>query len=95
MADDFQAMRVRVSGRVQGVSFREWTRRQADLLDVSGWVRNEPDGSVVALLAGTESAVSAMIERLWEGPVLAVVTDVKAEPVGTDERPAGFRVLHS
>jgi acylphosphatase len=47
-----RAALVRISGRVQGVSFRFWTRQEAERLNLNGWVRNEPDGSVQALVAG-------------------------------------------
>ena len=46
------AVRVRITGRVQGVYFRGWTRDEAARLGLDGWVRNEADGSVTALIAG-------------------------------------------
>ncbi|NRB17607.1 MAG: acylphosphatase [Rhodobacteraceae bacterium] len=46
------ALRARITGRVQGVTFRAWTRSEAEQRGLSGWVRNEPDGSVRALLIG-------------------------------------------
>src|SRR6185312_14303828 len=66
-----------IRGRVQGVSFRAWTLREAERHALTGWVRNNPDGSVSALLAGSEPAVAAMLERLWVGPAGAVVSDVE------------------
>ena len=74
---------VRVTGRVQGVFFRAWTRQQADELGVSGWARNCRDGSVEAHLAGEDRAVVQLIERLHDGPPSAVVSKVEvsdAEP---------------
>jgi acylphosphatase len=74
---------VRVTGRVQGVFFRAWTKQQAEELGVSGWVRNCADGAVEAHLAGEESAVAALLERIHDGPPSAVVSDVdvrEAEP---------------
>jgi acylphosphatase len=81
-----------VTGRVQGVSFRWWTRIEAEKLRLDGWVRNEDDGSVTALISGVEPAVSTMIERLWSGPPGAMVSDVSFEE--TDHRGAasGFRI---
>jgi acylphosphatase len=70
---------VRVSGRVQGVWFRAWTREQAAELGVTGWVRNAPDGSVEGHLAGEEAAVATLIERLHDGPPSAVVSQVMVE----------------
>ena len=64
---------VRVTGRVQGVFFRGWTKEQADSLGVAGWVRNQPDGSVEAQLSGDEQAVIQLIERMRRGPAGAHV----------------------
>lgn len=67
---------VRVFGRVQGVFFRGWTQRQAVDLGVTGWVRNCPDGSVEAHLAGEEAAVDRLLDRLRAGPPAAAVDRV-------------------
>lgn len=70
--------RVLVSGIVQGVGFRAWAQRQAQRLEVSGWVRNRDDGNVELLLEGGEEAVSEMITLLHEGPRAAMVDRVDA-----------------
>jgi len=70
------ARHVSVTGRVQGVFFRGWTRDQANALGVTGWVRNCPDGRVDMHIEGEESAVQQLIERLHRGPPDAVVEDV-------------------
>ena len=70
---------VHVTGLVQGVFFRAWTQGQARELGISGWVRNRPDGSVEAHLAGEEDDVVRMIERLRCGPSNARVEDVTVE----------------
>ncbi|TIP82386.1 MAG: acylphosphatase, partial [Mesorhizobium sp.] len=67
MEDGRKAVRVRLRGRVQGVSFRVWTRTEAERLGLSGWVRNEEDGSVTALIVGADGAVSTMLDRFWKG----------------------------
>ena len=72
------ARRVRVSGRVQGVFFRAWTRDEARSLGVCGWVRNCPDGSVEAHLEGEDAAVSELLRRMRHGPPHARVTGVQA-----------------
>ncbi len=87
-----RAVLVRISGRVQGVSFRFWTRQEAERLNLNGWVRNEPDGSVQALVAGPDGAVAMMLERLWEGPSGAVVADVRAETADIASVSTGFRI---
>lgn len=84
---------VRVVGRVQSVGFRYWTQREAAALLLRGWVRNEPDGTVSAALAGSEQAVNEMLRRLHDGPPGAAVTSVTARPVDLDAGLAGFRIL--
>lgn len=68
-----------VSGRVQGVSFRQYTSEQAERLDLAGWVRNLDDGRVELLFEGEEAAVSALAAWLEKGPTLAKVTTVELE----------------
>lgn len=60
-------IRVRITGRVQGVWYRGWAIGQARQLGLSGWVRNRQDGSVEAVLHGPELAVRTMVERCREG----------------------------
>jgi acylphosphatase len=82
---------VRVTGRVQGVGFRYWTEREALKRGLEGWVRNQPDGSVKAVIAGGEEAVSAMLEAFMRGPDAAIVKDVIWEPA-EDEGFDSFRI---
>jgi acylphosphatase len=84
------AVRLRISGRVQGVAYRAWAERQASLLFLSGWVRNRRDGSVEAVLSGPEEAVLEMIERCRRGPPLARVAAVSQE-IETAPVAPGFR----
>jgi acylphosphatase len=60
--------RVVVRGHVQGVFFRETTRRRAQALGVAGWVANKPDGSVEAVLEGEREPVEAVVAFVREGP---------------------------
>ncbi|MCC5987456.1 MAG: acylphosphatase [Pararhodobacter sp.] len=85
------ARHVHVTGRVQGVWFRAWTREQAQALGVSGWVRNRPDGSVEALVAGPAEAVEALVAALHEGPPPAKVKNVLVTEAETPPEP-GFRI---
>ncbi|MEM1129791.1 MAG: acylphosphatase [Pseudomonadota bacterium] len=71
---------VRVSGRVQGVFFRAWTQQRAQELGLQGWVRNQPDGTVLALLAGPDDRVQDMIVELRRGPPMARVEGVASRP---------------
>ncbi|CDX18930.1 Acylphosphatase [Mesorhizobium sp. ORS 3324] len=92
MSERKRAVRARILGTVQGVSYRVWTHREAIRLGVTGWVRNEPDGSVTALIAGADAAVDAMIERLWQGPRGALVSAVDVEEAA-DDAPADFSIV--
>ena len=65
-----------VSGKVQGVFFRQTTQRQAQRLGVKGWVRNLPGGCVEAIFEGEESAVKALVDYCHRGPVDAKVENV-------------------
>lgn len=83
--------RVVVSGRVQGVWFRESCRHEAGRLGVAGWVRNNRDGTVEAVFEGSQEAVDEMVGWCRIGPPRAVVERIDAdfqEPRGEP----GFRV---
>ena len=62
------------------------------MLGVTGWVRNERDGSVTALIAGPKGKVSQMVEALWEGPGAASVSYVATEEAELPEAPSRFTV---
>jgi DNA ligase D-like protein (predicted 3'-phosphoesterase) len=76
-----RALRAVIAGSVQGVGFREGTRRRARKLGVLGWVRNEDDGTVIVHAEGEPAAVEALREFLGEGPPGAAVCDVAVEEV--------------
>jgi acylphosphatase len=66
-----------VEGYVQGVGYREFTRRAALRLGVAGWVRNRSDGAVEALVRGSQAAVEALIADMRVGPRFAVVDELR------------------
>jgi len=68
-----------VSGRVQGVFFRDWTRRKAKELEIFGWVRNLNDGRVEAVFEGEKEKIEKMIELTKKGPILAKVNKLEIE----------------
>ena len=67
---------VLVSGKVQGVFFRQKTQRQAQSFGVTGWVRNLPDGRVEAVFEGEENKVNALVDYCYRGPSFAIVENV-------------------
>ncbi len=71
------ARHLSISGRVQGVFFRAWSREQADELGVRGWIHNRPDGHVEAHVEGEQARVEQMIDRLRGGPPDARVEKVR------------------
>jgi acylphosphatase len=68
-----------VSGKVQGVFFRQGTQQQARAVGVKGWVRNLPNGDVECLLCGEAEIVEKLCVWLHQGPPAAKVTQVKME----------------
>ena len=85
--------RLGITGRVQGVGYRDWAMATAQRLGLKGWVRNRADGSVEALVVGDDDTVGKMIEACRRGPTLAKVDAVDVEPVDLDVLPSGFTRL--
>lgn len=69
-----------VSGKVQGVGFRQHTAEQAERLDLDGWVKNLPDGQVEVLLEGEEEQVQELVAWLEQGPPRASVDALELSP---------------
>ncbi len=84
------ARRLVISGRVQGIGFRDWMIAQARALGISGWVRNRRDGSVEALIDGDEAAVEELLRACRLGPRSAVVTRIEEDLADPPDQP-GFR----
>lgn len=79
-----------IEGRVQGVFFRESTRREAERLNLTGSAVNLDDGSVEVIACGAESDLESLEAWLWKGPPAADVTGVISEETGGPP-PVGFR----
>jgi len=78
-------LRLEVSGDVQGVGFRWFARETARRLDLAGWVRNRPDGSVEIAIEGEDVRVEQFIGHLARGPTGAQVADVARRPLDDGE----------
>ena len=81
-----------VTGRVQGVWYRQSTKEQAEFHGVNGWVRNLPDGRVEVMLVGEANAVRQLEAWLSVGPELARVADVEVQAVPSPESFESFEV---
>ena len=92
MSEERRTVRVRVFGMVQGVYFRGWTKAEAERLVLNGWVRNEDDGSVAAVLSGTPPSVEEMLVLLHRGPPAARVDRVDVEDIGLAAPILGFGI---
>lgn len=77
--------KIQVFGRVQGVYFRVYTKKKADDLGLCGWVRNEPDGSVVVEVQGDRSDVDDFVKWCHKGPPMARVDRVVVKNKETTE----------
>jgi len=83
-----------VEGLVQGVSFRDYTRRQAFILHLTGWVRNLSDGSVEAMLCGDDSNITRMLDWLRQGSPRSRVDNLSIRQVEATERFATFEIRY-
>jgi acylphosphatase len=79
MSEEDVRATIRVRGLVQGVYFRAHTRQTASRLELRGWVRNEPDGSVSAVAEGPRSRVEQLIGWCRQGPPAARVDDLELD----------------
>ncbi len=84
--------RLKITGVVQGVGYRAWAKRLADMLNVSGYVRNMPDGSVEMVVCADDKIINVMINAAKKGPAASVVKGV--EVFDTDFKPEkeGFEI---
>lgn len=74
-----------ISGRVQGVFYRDSTKTKARELGVTGWVRNVQDGRVEAVVCGDDSQIDLLAEWLWQGPPAAKVEKIESEQIEWEE----------
>lgn len=83
-----KSLHLLISGRVQGVGFRDWLVREAAQLGLTGWVRNRGDDQVEAIISGPDASVDHCAGRCWHGPTSARVSHIEisatAPPDGLD-----------
>lgn len=76
---------LKIEGRVQGIGYRRWAVSKAlEIGGISGWVRNEDDGSVEILMSGQDDVINAMIQACYKGPMFARVDKISFLPSVTN-----------
>ncbi len=85
---------VRVEGRVQGVFFRDFTRREAQARSLNGWVKNMPNGAVEAVFSGNKQDIESMVSWLHEGSPHAMVTAVEVNRIDHSESFPDFQIRY-
>jgi acylphosphatase len=89
-----ERLSARVTGRVQGVNFRNFTKTKARGLDLTGWVENEGDGSVRVEAEGPRDALDDLLDALRNGSRMAEVEDISADWGDADGSFDSFEVRH-
>jgi acylphosphatase len=84
------ARHLSICGKVQGVSYRDWTLDTATELGLAGWVRNRMDGSVEAFVQGEPAAIDAFVMHAHEGPPAARVARIETKDAAFDADITGF-----
>ena len=82
-----------VSGKVQGVWFRDYVKRSAIGLDLKGWVKNNPDGTVAAKIVGYKQVIEELIKLIKIGSPLSKVENVSAEWSKTNNKFQDFKII--
>jgi acylphosphatase len=85
---------IRIAGKVQGVGFRYFVQRRAAEFDISGWVMNQPDGSVLVMAQGNPKDMEPFIDHLKTGPSVARVTQFIKSEMPSLENFTGFQVRY-
>ena len=77
------AYKIEISGKVQGVFFRAFVEKHAKQLNITGWVKNTPDGKVEILAQGEKDNINSLIQLCRKGPLLAKVDNLKTKTAKT------------
>lgn len=85
---------IRIEGRVQGVGFRYFVEKRAAEWHITGWVKNNPDGSVLVMARGEHGNMETFLESLQSGPPLARVDRIFKTAIPVQDEFSGFRVRY-
>ncbi len=89
-----QATQVYFEGRVQGVGFRYTVRRESTGFDLSGWVRNLPDGRVELVACGDAPEINDFVAAIMAGEMAGNITSHERQEIEIDDIPRGFEIRH-
>ncbi len=87
------AVHISVYGEVQGTGFRNWTKEQADKLNLSGWTRKASDGSIEIFSQGEEEKINDFVSICWDGPNMAFIDEVLVKDTNPDDSFSAFEIL--
>ncbi len=88
-----QTVELIIKGKVQGVGFRYFAKKKADELGITGWIKNEQDGTVKAVICGNEPQISAFVDWCRKGPAHALVTQVEMRERREDCKLQEFSII--
>jgi len=88
------AYTITITGRVQGVFFRDFTQKVAESHDLTGWVRNDPEGTVTVFAQGEEEDLDSLTAKLWQGSEQSKVKDIEKTPAEEDSSVTMFEVRY-
>lgn len=91
--DEKKKVLIRVTGKVQGVGFRQYTLRAAIRLGICGWVKNDPDGRVSILAVGATEKMDQFLTEVRNGPSLSQVKSLEQTDYAGDTEPMTFEVI--
>ena len=86
-------VKMKITGKVQGVGFRYFVLQQAQKLGINGWVSNKPNGDVEALAQGEKADLERFISKVKEGPSFSRVEDVSLNWVNEADQYFGFEII--
>jgi acylphosphatase len=87
-----ERIKIQVYGDVQGVFYRHFTKKKATSLNLTGWCRNEADGSVLIFAEGEKEAISQLVEWCHQGSPMARVKEIKTNQEESIGEEKGFEI---
>ncbi len=92
MEESIERVYLKIHGKVQGVGYRYYVQKHANEFGLTGWVQNQPDGTVDAEFQGSSENIEEMINHCFVGPGMAEVSHIDKESIPVKEEEHAFRV---